>query len=281
MMDEATLSEWLILGLERARETVELMVPPDLMPSAGLAGLTLLAAALFSGIFGAYYAKGIMSAILGGLGFAVGSIAGGVFEIEPVLAGLTGLLAFACLGYYTHRLWIGLTVGLLAGTIAMFTYGHDSVWPAFLDYQPNPILAEDGQVSYELPSGEEQVAYLNPRLVDYFEGFYEHVRDLHPQVTRNTAVISVLCVFIGFLLGAILTRWALILTCALVGTLLLNLSLATFADSFAPQGWTERLAQHPRAALAFVVTCFVLSTLIQFRMTQQSALPASTEKPKT
>lgn len=274
-------SDWLILLLERARETTELMVPPDLMPSSGLAGLILLAAALFSGIFGAYYAKGIMSAILGGLGFAIGSIAGGVFEIDPVLAGLTGLLAFACLGYYTHRLWIGLAVGLLAGTIAMFTYGHDSVWPAFLDYQPNPVLAEDGQVSYELPSGDEQIAYSNPRLLEYFEGFYGHVRDIHPQVTRNTAVIAVLCAFIGFVLGAILTRWALILSCALIGTLLFNLSLVTFAESFAPQGWTANLARHPQAALAFVLTCFVLSILIQFRMTQQTTLPASADKPKS
>ena len=107
------------------------------------------------------------------------------------------------------------------------------------------------------------------------------MKDIHPQVTRNTAVIAILCAFIGFVLGAILTRWALTLSCALIGTLLFNLSLVTFAESFAPQGWTNHLAQHPQAALAFVLTCFVLSILIQFRMTQQTTLPASADKPKS
>ncbi len=280
-MDETTLSEGLMIFMDRARQTLEWMVPPDLMPGAGLAGLILLAAGLFSGIFGVHYSRGILSAILGGLGFAIGFIAAGVFEIAPILGGLAGLLALASLGYYTHRLWVGAAVGLLASSIGLFAYGHDSVWPAFLDYEPNPAMIDQGEVAYELQSVSAQEAYLNPRLLDYLEGFYQHLKDVQPQVSQNAAVISTLCLVAGFVLGVFLTRWALILSCALIGTVLVNLSLASFAEAFAPGAWTERLSQHPKAVLAFISTCFLLSVLIQFRITQQTTPPAPSEKPKS
>ncbi|MCH8913795.1 MAG: hypothetical protein IIA33_09540, partial [Planctomycetes bacterium] len=85
----------------------------------------------------------------------------------------------------------------------------------------------------------------------------------------------------GFAVGVLLTRWALILSCAVIGTVLFNLSLATFADAFAPGGWTERLSLHPNATLAFISTTLVLSMLIQFRMTQQSSSASTAEKPKS
>ncbi len=122
---------------------------------------------------------------------------------------------------------------------------------------------------------------LNPRLLAYLDGFYQHVREVQPQLTKNTAVLSTLFMIGGFAVGVLLTRWALILSCAAIGTVLFNLSLATFADAFAPGGWTERLALHPNATLAFISTTLVLSMLIQFRMTQQSSSASTSEKPKS
>ncbi len=280
-MEETSLSQWLIKFMEWAGQTVELMVPRDLMPGATMTGMALLAAGLFCGIYGAHYARGILSAILGGLGFAIGVIAARSFGIAPVLGGLVGLMALASLGYYTHRLWVGVGVGLLASSIGLFVYGQDSIWPAFLDYKAEPILADAGDSGYALPSAEEQESMLNPRLLAYLDGFYQHLREVQPQLTKNTAVLSTLFMIGGFAVGVLLTRWALIVSCAVIGAVLFNLSLATFADAFAPGDWTQRLALHPNATLAFISTSLVLSMLIQFRMTQQSSSASTSEKPKS
>ncbi len=281
-MEETSLSQWLVKFIDWAGQTVELMVPRDLMPGATMTGVALLAAGLFCGIYGAHYARGILSAILGGLGFGIGVIAARSFEIAPVLGGLAGLLALASLGYYTHRLWVGVAVGMLASSIGLFVYGQESV-STVLDYRPEPVLAnaDTGQPEYALPTAEEQESLLNPRLLAYLDGLYQHLREVQPRLTQNTAVLSTLFMIGGFAVGVLLTRWALILSCAVIGAVLFNLSLATFADAFAPGGWTERLSMHPNATLAFVSTSLVLSILIQFRMTQQSSSASAAEKPKS
>lgn len=280
-MEQTSLSQWFVTFMDRAGQTVELLIPRDLMPGATMTGVALLAAGLFCGIYGAHYARGILSAILGGLGFAIGVIAARTFEIAPILGGLAGLLALASLGYYSHRLWVGVGVGLLASSIGLFVYGQDSVWPAFIEYKAEPVLTEPGDFEYALPSAEQQETVLNPRLLAYLDGFYQHLREIQPQLTRNTAVLSTLFMIGGFAVGVLLTRWALILSCAVIGAVLFNLSLATFADAFAPGGWTERLSLHPNATLAFISTTLVLSMLIQFRMTQQSSSASAAEKPKS
>ena len=279
-MEQTSLSQWLVKFMEWAGQTVELMVPRDLMPGATMTGMALLAAGLFCGIYGAHYARGVLSAILGGIGFAIGVIAARSFGIAPVLGGLAGLLALASLGYYTHRIWVGVAVGMLASSIGLFVYGQDSV-SAFLEYKGEPVIASAGEPEYALPSAEEQESLLNPRLLAYLDGLYRHLREAQPRLTQNTAVLSTLFMIGGFAVGALLTRWALILSCAVIGTVLFNLSLATFADAFAPGGWTERLSAHPNATLAFISTCLVLSMLIQFRMTQQSSSASTAEKPKS
>ncbi|MCH8879089.1 MAG: hypothetical protein IID34_04315 [Planctomycetes bacterium] len=280
-MEQTSLSQWFVTFMDRAGQTVELLIPRDLMPGATMTGVALLAAGLFCGIYGAHYARGILSAILGGLGFAIGVIAARTFGIAPILGGLAGLLALASLGYYSHRLWVGVGVGLLASSIGLFVYGQDSIWPAFIEYKAEPVLTEPGDFEYALPSAEQQETVLNPRLLAYLDGFYQHLREIQPQLTRNTAVLSTLFMIGGFAVGVLLTRWALILSCAVIGAVLFNLSLATFADAFAPGGWTERLSLHPNATLAFISTTLVLSMLIQFRMTQQSSSATTAEKPKS
>ncbi len=280
-MEQTSLSQWFVTFMDRAGQTVELLIPRDLMPGATMTGVALLAAGLFCGIYGAHYARGILSAILGGIGFAIGVIAARTFGIAPILGGLAGLLALASLGYYSHRLWVGVGVGLLASSIGLFVYGQDSVWPAFIDYKPEPVVADAGDFEYALPSAEQQTTLLNPRLLAYLDGFYQHLREVQPQLTQNTAVLSTLFMIGGFAVGVLLTRWALIMSCAVIGAVLFNLSLATFADAFAPGGWTERLSLHPNATLAFISTSLVLSMLIQFRMTQQSSSASTAEKPKS
>ncbi len=280
-MEQTSLSQWFVTFMDRAGQTVELLIPRDLMPGATMTGVALLAAGLFCGIYGAHYARGILSAILGGLGFAVGLIGARSLGLAPILGGLAGLLALASLGYYSHRLWVGVGVGLLASSIGLFVYGQDSVWPAFIEYKAEPVLTEPGDFEYALPSAEQQETVLNPRLLAYLDGFYQHLREIQPQLTRNTAVLSTLFMIGGFAVGVLLTRWALILSCAVIGAVLFNLSLATFADAFAPGGWTERLSLHPNATLAFISTTLVLSMLIQFRMTQQSSSASTAEKPKS
>jgi len=263
-----------------ADRTVQFMVPPDLIPGAMMTGVALLAAGLFCGIYGAHYARGIMSAILGGLGFGIGVIAARSFGLAPILGGLTGLLALASLGYYTHRLWVGIGVGMLASSIGLCVYGQDTGL-AILDYDPGSVLVEPGEPEYTLRSADEQKTLLYPRVRDYLKGLSQHLREVQPQLTQNTAVLSLLFMIGGIAVGVFLTRWALIMSCAVIGAGLFNLSLATFADAFAPGGWTERLSTHPNATLAFVSTSLVLSMLIQFRMTQQSSSASAAEKPKS
>lgn len=273
-MDQTAVTDWLLNLIKHVRESI----PPELLPNAGWAGLTLLAIGLLVGVFGAYYAKGILCIVMGGIGCAVGAIGAEVFEFPQLLGGLVGLLGFAAIAYYSYKLLVGILVGLLVSGIALFAYGHDTWLPELLKFDPNDISSPTTD-EFVLPTAQQQEAHNHPTLLGYLRGFGQHLKQLRPQVSQNATVLSILALVLGFVFGAFSTRWALILSCAAVGTVLCIIGLTGFAETFAAGGWEERLAQHPNGTLAFMASSFLLSMLVQYRLTQQTPLPQAQKKP--
>ncbi len=267
-MDVSQVSSWFVDMVAQTRRTFELHVPSDLLPGPDWAGLTLVAAGLLLGIYGSHYARVLLTLALGGVGYLVGTVVAERMQLQqPILGGAIGAVVLAGITYVTFRFWVGVAVALLAATVGLAVFGHDSVWPAFLDYRPNPITEPvAGGDEYVLLPPDVQQANRHPNPAAYLAGFYDTFKQDQPLVAKRGTLITILCLVGGFILGAVGTKLALMLSSAVAGTLLFGAGLASLAEAWAPAGWESRLSDHPNGLLVFIGACLLLSLLVQIRI---------------
>lgn len=271
----------LLASISAVREMIQHHLPTEWTPDGALAGVILLAASICVGVFGAVWARGFLSVLVGVAGFFVGQAIAGHFAQSPVIGGVMGFGLFTAAGYLMHRLWAGLAVGAFGAVVALAVYGQTTLWPEYQVYQ---MSLTDTQ--FALPSASEQAAYLDPTLAsasehvaDRLQAFYQHLRQNQPQISRYGIFVPAAGLMIGFFLGAFATRLSLILTCAVTGTAVLAASLSTFATHFAQPGWETRLAEHPYALSGFLASAVLLSMLVQFCLTRPQTV-VTTQSPK-
>jgi hypothetical protein len=278
-MEISSLNLKFINFAHNVRDTVEQSVPAEALPKVLWLGLGLLAGGLVVGVFGALIARGAISIVLGGAGLVFGAKLATQFGVPHIAGGLLGFAALASVGFFAHKMWVGLGVATLTSAIGLFAYGHDTYWPEFVHYDPQ-VTASAATVSFEIPSDTgAQQARRNP--VAYLQGFYNDLKARNPALTNKASVVALVCAVAGFCWGLWFTRGALIICCATAGTMLLGASLAALAEAVVGQGWEARLANHPQMTMAFIICSFLLSNLVQYRFTQPDKLLEGPGEPKT
>ncbi len=265
-MEISSLNLKFINFAHNVRDTVEQSVPEQALPKVLWLGLGLLAAGLVVGVFGALIARGSISLVLGGTGLVLGAKLATQFGVPHIAGGLLGFAALASVGFFAHKMWVGLGVATLTSALGLFAYGHDTYWPEFVHYDPQATAAVDS-VTFEVPAdGVARRAGRNP--ITYLQGFYNDMKARNPSLTNKASVVAMVCAVLGFCWGLWFTRGALIVCCATAGTMLLGASLAALAEAVVGQGWEARLANHPQMTMAFIICSFLLSNLVQYRFTQ-------------
>ena len=130
---------------------------------------------------------------------------------------------------------------------------------------------------FEVPA--QEVVQTTPW--SYLRGFYDHLAETRPDISKRTLALAAVMLIGGFAWGTWFTRGALIVATALGGTLLFTAGLGAVAEALAPQGWDGRLAQHPKLSIAFLASCFLLSSLVQYRFTQEPPSSPAGDQPTT
>ncbi|MCG3138176.1 MAG: hypothetical protein HJJLKODD_02037 [Phycisphaerae bacterium] len=269
------LNQHLLQFITQMRELIQLYVPREHLPAGLWFAVTLLSAGALLSVFGSSYARGILSAAAGGLGFLVGAQIAQHYALNMVAGGIGGFVFLALLGYLFHRFWVGLAVALVCAAAGSAFYAHQPLLSELKTYeQTRRGFVSEEQTVFTIPTVAENESYKNPTLRSYLTGFYTQFKLHQPQVEQRGLWIVLGGLVIGFALGVTLTRLALILSCALVGMTVLYTGLTVLAERYAPTGWEQNLVQHPLVTLGFLAAGYLLSMLIQFRLTQPPPKPA-------
>jgi hypothetical protein len=282
-MEVSTLIQKLLPFAQRVRDGLNFSVPPEVLPEALWVGVALLGAALVTGVFGAKLARGGLTVALGLGGLVIGLHLARHFEVPHIAGALFGFASMAMVGFLTHRLWIGLSVGALVSALAMLAFGGETLWNAVQDFPRQHVVINDEFLLPNDPTASaDPAAQLS--LQQRTDKFYGDFRISHPSLSTQILAVGTVALAAGFCWGTWFTRGALIVACALIGTTLFGASLTAFAEAFAPAGWENRVAAHPQMTLGFAICCFMLSNLVQYRFTQppKTSGPPSGEpkKPK-
>lgn len=280
-MNENTALDWLTQVNLKIRDSIDLVVPGDETPNLFAVAMVLLASGLLFGVFGARFARPFLSVVLGSGGLIIGAKVANHYAFPIPIGGLLGFAALAAICYHFHRVWVGVAVALLAGTIGSFGYGHDTVWPEFIAYARTESMPEPPEPPAQVAPGIDIGGISIPNPWPYLKEFHRRFQISQPEESKFSLGILSVCVILGFLFGALYTRWALILSCATIATILICSGTATFADRFVEPGWEARLSPHPIGTLGFIGCCLLLSTLAQYRLTQpRTPPPKPPQKPK-
>ncbi len=274
-MDTGALNNWFVEFAAQLRRTVVEFVPTEHLPSAWWVMISFVVLGLFFAVFGAVMARRLLTVGLGCVGIGLGGYAARLLTWPTVAGWLIGFVILAVLGWTLYRYWIGLMVALLAGVVALAACGQKTIWPAFLDYQPGAVVDEFDHMTFEIPAPQQPS---NPasEVWNYWKGVYDHLAVVQPQALRDCTVIVASTILAGLFFGVVFTRMALILSFALIATVLFNSGLATLAEQRVGAGWENRLFQHPYATLGFLAGFYLLSCLVQWRATQPRPIPVIT-----
>lgn len=243
-------------------------LPSDVVTNAAWgAGLMLLLGIGIS-VFGAKLARFGLTSFFVLLGGALGAHVAQLIDLPVVPSLAIGAATLGVIGFISYRFVVGLMVaGVIAALVAgAFSYArvlpHVSTFdaPALASATPG---AEGGEFTLLTP--EAQQAYRDRTPEEWFSDFWAHVGQIDATTPRYVQALAICGGLAGLLLGLLLSRAAVIVAAAVIGTAFVTSSLAMLATRFAP-GAYEAGFGHPMvvavAGGAFLVASLIVQTLV-------------------
>lgn len=265
--------------LDRAQLLVQNHVPQEVsVPVMTATAIGLIVIGLGSAVLGAKLARGVLITSFVVMGLMAGVAVGHRVDAPEIVAGLVGAGIGGAMGYFLHRLWVGIAAGVLMSMLVTGTYGAYHLVPHLDAYEQShgaiPAVT-DGH--FTTPDPQTQEARLNPQFTDWSKGFWNYVNEKAPQVTRNLEIITPALACLGVLMGLVAVRLTLVLMTSVAGIVLLTSGLAALVHQFRPELY-ETTMQHPEAIGAafgvFLIGSLVLQTLLT-RPAKAKAAPAA------
>jgi hypothetical protein len=189
------------------------------------------------------------------------------FPTIPCVA--AGTVSIGLIGYQMFRFWIALGTGLVVALLALSVYGHKAVLPHVGEFEraaTMQVTDENGEVVFQVPSREEQQAFVERTPRQWAGEFRDYVVRQDPAVDRNVKAIGIVALITGLCVGLLAARTALILSTSVLGTALVVAGIGTLMSHFGGGSAITSLQDHPRLALVaiggFLVTSLVLQTLL-------------------
>ncbi len=245
---------------------IEQHVPRDQLPSGDLVLGILLVAGVLVSTLGALLARPIVVLGLiavGGLGAAA---CGHVIDAPLPLVIIGGAVAGGLAGYVLFRLWVGLAAGVLCAMIAIAVYGSFHIVPHLATFHPpEPAATVADFVVPDVPATER-----DPWLVirDKATEFWAHLKTQQADVETYTLLAAAAAGLFGLLIGLLASRFTLVLSTALVGTVLVWSALAMALRSYWPDRWAL-LPTHAATVNVAVLAFFGASLLLQTVLTRR------------
>lgn len=249
--------------------------PAEMLTKAMPAGLVLLVAGIGLSVLGAKFARfGLTGAavLLGGWAGMSFAKANG---FPPILCVMIGALLIGIVGYQTFRVWVGIGTAAVVTLIAFSVFGHKEIRPYVSEFdQSNPTAAVAPAGDFTIPTAEAQGRYLERRPEQWAGEFWSYLEARDPRVTQNARGLFAVALLSGLCVGLIATRWALILSTSLIGTLLVVVGAATVLVKSVPDSLAA-FDKNPGLAAAgiagFLLTSLILQALLSKKAGEEKA----------
>lgn len=195
----------------------------------------------------------------------------------------SGLVAF--IGYITFRLWVGVGVAMVLGSIAYGGFGVLNLLPLVPQFQEAEVTAmttPGGTQAHDASSGTQSTggadaagpdsggfAIPAPRVApenvmaglrDLGRKFWAFATEQQPQLTRYAQAIGLGTLIIGVFIGVLLVRWSLVAAASTVGTAMVMTSSLALMSQWLPSAYTSLIDQP--AAVGITATGFFLTSVI-------------------
>ncbi len=248
---------------DQVRMFLDQHVPPVAMVTSAITAVVI---GLGLSVLGAKLARFAMTAVFALGGAAVGALISGEWAVSVPLSMLVGGGFAGVIGFFFHRLWIGLITALLFAGIIGGGVGLRSLAPMLADYEQMPAIVQTTASSgFSIPDPDTQADYLNPEFRRWAQGFWSYAQGQDLRIQEKLSLVTVGAALVGFLLGALAVRFTLILVTAILGTAMVTSGLAALAQQYQPD-LVQASIDHPQiGALAwgiFLVGSLVVQTLL-------------------
>ena len=104
--------------------------------------------------------------------------------------------------------------------------------------------------------------------------FWQFARERDADLVPHARSLGLVAAFFGLLVGIVAARFTMIVSTSLLGTLLVGSGVTGLLSGFSP-GFYRGVASHPQIATAALGMCFVISLILQTRLTGAAGSRAS------
>ena len=262
---------------ERAGFLVGQQAPDDVaVPLATAGAIGCVISGLMISVLGAKLARFSLT-----LGFGVMGIVAGVFLGErvnlPTAAVAMGVaVGTGLIGFFMHRVWVGVLTGALMVLAVNSTYGVHTVAPHLpvfeQDFGNMPAAVVQKLSTADLGARNIQI---NPEFTQWIKGFWDYTKLHEKRGVRHVALLSGCAGLFGMLLGLFAVRFTLVLVTSIVGTLLITGGAIGMAEQWQPQLY-QAMIEHPQVLGMAGGTCLLGSIILQTLLTR----PDKSAKPQ-
>lgn len=242
-------------------------VPTGTLPGGDLVIASLLVLGVLVSTLGAKLAKPVVTLALTGVGAGLAARYGGLLNVPLTATIVVCALVCGTIGLLLFRLWVGVAAAGLAAVIAISIYGSGHVLPHFKTF---PTTAPHTVGEYVIPDVPAEPRPPLDALREAAGDFRAHLVAQDADVEKYLLLTAAGAGAFGLLIGLLAARFTLVLTTALVGTVLVTTALGLAAQSYWPQAM-ESFPEHGREVDLAVLGFFVASLVLQSLLTRRPA----------
>ncbi|RJP39703.1 MAG: hypothetical protein C4547_03320 [Phycisphaerales bacterium] len=175
------------------------------------------------------------------------------------------------IAYQSYRLWSGALAATLITALAMGTFSYQRVLPYVAELQAAAAEAAasvppPGQL--ELPTAD-QLHAAPASAAETLRGYWTRASEADPRLVPHARSLATAAALMGLLVGMIFLRASMILCTSFLGTVLLGSGMTEIIRAFSP-GFYQSLVDYPNVGATAMGACFVISLIMQARLTRPS-----------
>ncbi len=254
-------------------------LPAAALDQAVLAALVALIAGIGLCVLGAKLARfALTCACITGGGYLGMALIAPDMGLPSAACAVGGAVVVGAIGFLSFRLWVGLMAASLASALVLGAFSYQRVLPYLDDFNiGGEAMALSSPAEYaqdfKLAAAErivEAKASTREALAEYWD--FVKARDM--KVVPHARSLGLGAALLGLFVGIVAMRFALILSTSFLGTMLVGSGVTGLLSGFSP-GFYKAVAQHQSFATAALGMCFVISLILQARLTRKpSTAPA-------
>lgn len=250
--------------LEQCSQIVQQHVPPGAIPPWWFASGVGLLVGIALCVLGAKLARWFIVVALAGVGVAGGVAADAHIGVSPLATALVGGLIGGGVGYFLHRVWVGLFAGAFLAVVVLGVYSSQTVIPRLVEFDH----ASQAEVAdFHVGPGYDQPQIDWEHFNDFSSRFRDYLRAKAPNVQRYATLWALGAGVGGFVLGAVFSRLILIVFTSACGSLLVAGGVTLLAQGFGLDIY-QTYAQRPKISVVALALFFVVSVALQVMLTR-------------